>query len=107
MFRFVRHGAPTEEPAWNGTPAASVEPALANESRELFVRSARLDGKLVARLRAVDHGSFCVLEAEVYPHGSTQVTRPGPYRFADVHEASAFATEAVAALMYLGCEIQA
>lgn len=75
--------------------------------RELFVRHARKDGRLVAVLRAVDHGESCTVEAEVYPHGSTQQTRPGPYTFTDAHQASAFVTEAVAALMYLGCDIQA
>ena len=58
-------------------------------------------------LRAVDHGSSCVVEAEVLPHGTRQLVRPGPYTFADAHEASAFVTEAVTALMYLGCDIQA
>jgi hypothetical protein len=75
--------------------------------RELFVRHARKDGRLVAVLRAVDHGGSCIVEAEVYPHGSSQLTRPGPYTFSDPHQASAFVTEAVAALMYLGCDIQA
>ena len=77
------------------------------QGRELFVRHARKDGRLVAVLRAVDRGGSCVVEAEVYPHGSTQLARPGPYTFADAHQASAFVTEAVAALMYLGCDIQA
>jgi hypothetical protein len=78
-----------------------------DQGRELFVRHARKDGRLIAMLRAVDHGESCIVEAEVYPHGSTQLTRPGPYTFADAHQASAFVTEAVAALMYLGCDIQA
>ncbi len=75
--------------------------------RELFVRHARKDGRLIAVLRAVDRGGACLVEAEVYPQGSTQLARPGPYTFADAHQASAFVTEAVAALMYLGCDIQA
>ena len=87
------------------SPAAPTPPEAS--SRELFVRHARKDGRLVAVLRAVDHGDSCVVEAEVYPHGSTQLARPGPYTFADAHQASAFVTEAVAALMYLGCDIQA
>ena len=62
---------------------------------------------MVAMLRAVDHGSSCVVEAEVCPNGRTQLVRPGPYTFADAAQASAFVTEAVAALMYLGCDIQA
>jgi hypothetical protein len=33
--------------------------------------------------------------------------RPGPYTFSDAHQASAFVTDAVAALMYLGCDVQA
>ncbi len=76
--------------------------------RELQVRYLRKDGRSVAVLRAVDHGGgSCVVEAEVYPQGSTQMARPGPYTFSDAHKASAFVTEAVAALMYLGCDIQA
>jgi hypothetical protein len=109
-MRFGRHAAPAEEPAWNDPLGGSPESALDSGStseRELFVRHARKDGRLVAVLRAVDHGSSCVVEAEVRPHGSTQLVRPGPYTFSDVHQASAFVTEAVSALMYLGCDIQA
>ena len=75
--------------------------------RELFVRHARRDGRSVAVMRAVDHGASCVVEAEVFPPGSAEPTRPGPYTFADAREATAFVTEAVEALMYLGCDIQA
>jgi hypothetical protein len=91
------------EPGHGPEAAASLQ----GPGRELFVRHARKDGRLVAVLRAVDHGASCVVEAEVYPHGSTQLVRPGPYTFSDAHQASAFVTEAVAALMYLGCDIQA
>jgi hypothetical protein len=78
-----------------------------NGARELFVRHARRDGRSVAILRAVDYGDSCVVEAEVYAAGSNQAARPGPYTFADAREATAFVTEAVEALMYLGCDIQA
>jgi hypothetical protein len=76
---------------------------------ELFVRHARRDGRSVAVMRAVDYGDSCVVEAEVYPVGvaSAQPARPGPYTFADAREATAFVTEAVEALMYLGCDVQA
>ena len=37
--------------------------------RELFVRHAKKDGRSVTILRAVDYGSSCVVEAEVYPAG--------------------------------------
>jgi hypothetical protein len=83
----------------------------ATAGSELFVRHARKDGRSVAILRAVDHGTSCVVEAEVFPAGSggtgADVTRPGPYTFASAHEATAFVTEAVQALMYLGCDIAA
>ena len=76
--------------------------------RELFVRHARRDGRAVAVLRAVDHGTSCVVEAEVFPSGpGAPPTYPGPYTFANAHEATSFVTEAVEALMYLGCDITA
>jgi len=108
-MRFGRHHA-QEDPAWNDPWTVTAEPSrdpVGAGGRELFVRHARKDGKVVAVLRAVDHGSSCVVEAEVCPYGSTQLVRPGPYTFSDAHQASAFVTEAVAALMYLGCDIQA
>ena len=78
-------------------------------ARELFVRHARRDGRSVAVMRAVDYGDSCVVEAEVYPQNAptAQTVRPGPYTFADARQATAFVTEAVEALMYLGCDVQA
>ena len=91
-----------------GSPgqAAAAQPA---EARELFVRHARRDGRSVAILRAVDYGDSCVVEAEVFPQASlnAEPTKPGPYTFADAHQATAFVTEAVEALMYLGCDVHA
>jgi hypothetical protein len=80
-----------------------------SEPRELFLRHARKDGRSVAVMRAVDHGDSCVVEAQVYPAGvpTTTPARPGPYTFADAQQATAFVTEAVTALMYLGCDIAA
>ena len=119
-MRFGRHRAPAEQQAWNDLlelgspeqpPSLHVQdrhPAsLAHVERELFVRHARKDGRLVAMLRAVDRGSSCVVEAEISPQGTTHLVKAGPYTFADAHQASAFVTEAVEALMYLGCDIQA
>ncbi len=80
--------------------------APATAPRELFVRHARRDGRSVAVLRAIDYGASCVVEAEVYPAGRG-ATVTGPYTFASPHEATAFVTEAVEALMYLGCDITA
>jgi len=75
--------------------------------RELFVRHAKRDGRSVAVMRAVDYGDQCVVEAEVYRAGAGEAQRPGPYSFADARQATAFVTEAVEALMYLGCDILA
>jgi hypothetical protein len=75
--------------------------------RELFVRHAKKDGRSVTILRAVDYGSSCVVEAEVFPAGMTDTVRPGPYTFADAAQATAFVTEAVEAFMFLGCDVQA
>lgn len=74
---------------------------------ELFVRVARREGRSVAVLRAVDYGAECVVETEVFPPNATTAVRAGPYTFADVRQATAFVTEAVEALMYLGCDVQA
>ena len=75
--------------------------------RELFVRVARKEGRSVARLSAVDYGKECVVETEVFPPNATTALRAGPYSFADVRQATAFVTEVVEALMYLGCDVQA
>jgi hypothetical protein len=93
---------PPDRPGSSG-PGAPTDP------RELFVRHARKDGRSVAILRAVDNGDSCVVEAEVYPHGShsPEPARPGPYTFADAHQATAFVTQAVEALMVLGCDVHA
>jgi hypothetical protein len=78
--------------------------------KELFVRHARKDGRSVAVLRAVDHGDSCVVETEVFPVGATNgadPVRPGPYTFATPAQATQFVTEAVEALMVLGCDVPA
>jgi hypothetical protein len=88
---------------------SELRPAARLTDRELFVRHARKDGRSVAIVRAVDLGDACVVEAEVYPAGLAGAVpgRPGPYTFANAREATAFVTEAVEALMYLGCDVQA
>jgi hypothetical protein len=75
-------------------------------ARELFARHAKREGRSVARLRAVDYGDSCIVETEIYPaEGGT--VQAGPYTFADAHQATAFVTEAVESLMYLGCDVYA
>jgi hypothetical protein len=75
--------------------------------RELFVRHARKDGRSVAILRAVDYGQECVVETEVFPPDAPTALRAGPYTFSDARQATQFVTEAVEALMYLGCDVHA
>ena len=72
---------------------------------ELYVRHAKKDGRSVAILRAVDYGESCVVEAQVSPANGGLAPKTGPYTFADARLATAFVTEAVEALMYLGCEV--
>jgi hypothetical protein len=87
-----------------------VSVAQPSEQHELFVRHARKEGRSVAVLRAVDHGDSCVVETEVYPVGAAngaEPVRPGPYTFANAAQATQFVTEAVEALMVLGCDVQA
>jgi hypothetical protein len=83
--------------------------SAAQPERELFLRHARKDGRSVAVLRAVDHGDSCIVEAEVYPAGGAtgETAHPGPYTFANAVQATQFVTEAVEALMVLGCDVQA
>jgi hypothetical protein len=75
--------------------------------RELFARHAKREGKSVVRLRALDYGDSCVVETEVFPGSQDTGVAAGPYTFADAHQATAFVTEAVESLMYLGCDVYA
>lgn len=79
---------------------------VASEERELFVRHAELDGRSIARLRVIDRGTSCVVEAEVFPRDAP-ATLAGPYTFGDTDQATAFVTEALESLLYLGCEVRA
>ena len=81
--------------------------AVAPEQRELFVRHARKDGRSVAILRAVEQGESCRVDTEVFPAGDPGNPTAVTYEFADTRAATVFVTEAVEALMYLGCDVQA
>ena len=84
------------------------EAALRTSPRELYVRHARLDGRSVAVLRAIDEGQRCVVQAEVWPTGSGgDAVGAGPYAFASAVEATRFVTQAVEAFIALGCEVAA
>jgi hypothetical protein len=77
------------------------------EPRELFVRSASRYGRPVVTMRARDLGDACVVDVEVEVEAREDGAEPLSYNFADAQQASTFVTEAVEALVYLGCEIQA
>lgn len=94
-------------PADSADLAAPPTTPRLDGTRELFVRHARLDGRPVAVLRAIEFADRCVVEADVFPSGAAEAVAAGPYSFADAHAATAFVTDAVEALMYLGCDIQA
>lgn len=82
--------------------------AAPSSGRELYVRHARLDGRSVALLRALDEGDRCVVEAEVWPADSTaDAVHTGPYTFPSAVEATRFVTHAVEAFIALGCEVGA
>lgn len=84
-----------------GRPQQAAEP----EPRELFVRSASRYGRPVVTMRARDFGDACVVDVEV--EAREDGAEPRSYSFADAQQASTFVTEAVEALVYLGCEIHA
>ena len=117
MMRFGRHqragrGAGLERSPCGRLAGTSV--AARTASSELTARGASCSSAMPARTAGSSRSCArsttarsCVVEAEVSPQGTTQLVTPGPYTFADAHQASAFVTEAVAALMYLGCDIQA
>lgn len=73
--------------------------------RELFVRHAKREGRSVAVLRAIDYGTSCVVEAQVFPGAGDRSVAAGPYTFADAGRATSFVTEAVESLMAIGCDV--
>jgi hypothetical protein len=84
--------------------ATAAQPGV---GRELYVRHARIEGRSVARLRAVDEGGRCVVEAEVWPNESASSVPAGPYTFPSPVEATRFVTHAVEAFIALGCDVAA
>lgn len=113
---FSSHVSEFTPPVNEFTPPASQFNSPVNEfappasqsapvERELFARHATRDGHSVVRLRAIDRGGSCVVEAEVFPPGALTAERRGPYTFADAGQATMFVNEAVESLLYLGCDV--
>jgi hypothetical protein len=76
-----------------------------NAPHELFVRTASKNGRPIVTMTALDYGDACVIAVEL--QGNQAVDRARSYSFGDAQQASTFVTEAVEALIYLGCEIHA
>ena len=77
----------------------------ADAPRELFVRAASRNGRAVVTMTALDYGDACVIDVRL--GGGHTDDGPRSYSFADAQQASTFVTEAVEALIYLGCDIHA
>jgi hypothetical protein len=77
------------------------------QPQELYQRRACRNGRSIASFRAFDHGHVCVVEVLIGEPDATEAGEARAYRFGDAREATAFVSEAVEALMYLGCEIRA
>jgi hypothetical protein len=87
--------------------APATTPAPASEPRELYVRHARKNGRLVMTMKALDYNDgSCVVDVQLAVRGSDEVVEGRSYRFGDARQATSFVTEAVEALIYLGCEIR-
>jgi hypothetical protein len=82
---------------------------LRGPGRELYVRHARIEGRSVALLRAVEVDDHCVVEVDVWPNDAHpyDATVAGPYVFPSPVEATRFVTHAVEAFITLGCDVQA
>jgi hypothetical protein len=98
----------TSEPS-PATPHAHADEQTGAEAplRVYDRRTARREGREVARLRCVWAGSAFVVECEVFPVNAMRATPilPGPYLFESLKEAKAFLWEVARALEYLGCYV--
>jgi hypothetical protein len=90
-------------------PASEPVPAQtgSRNGEALAIRRARRDGREVATIRCFQDIDAFAIECEVYPISRMVIEplRPGPYRFAELAEASAFLDEATLCLRYLGCDV--
>lgn len=77
------------------------------QPKELYLRRARRNGRSLLSFRALDYGHVCVVEVLIGEEDAAEEGAARSYRFGDAQEATAFVSEAVEALMYLGCEILA
>ena len=87
--------------------AAAITRASEAEPRELYVRHARKNGRLLMSMTALayDDGA-CLVDVGLGRGENDESDEHRSYRFVDAQQATAFVTEAVEALIYLGCEIR-
>jgi 2-methylcitrate dehydratase PrpD len=83
-----------------GTSAHNAEP------RELYARHALKNGRAVVTMRALDYDDACVVDVHLGAAENLGAHAAHAYRFGDAGQATSFVTEAVEALIYLGCEIR-
>lgn len=84
-------------------PAEQLD-AADNAPRELFSRTASKNGRAVVTMTALDFGDACVIDVQL---ANAPDDADRSYSFGDAQQASTFVTEAVEALIYLGCDIHA
>ncbi len=87
------------------TETAEQRAEADNAPHELFVRTASKNGRPIVSMTALDYGDACVIAVRL--QGNQADDRVRSYSFADAQQASTFVTEAVEALIYLGCDIHA
>jgi len=86
--------------------ASAATPAPGAEPHELYVRHARKNGRLLMTMRALDYQGSCIVDVQLGSAEADKKPETRSYRFVDARQATAFVTEAVEALIYLGCEIR-
>ena len=87
--------------------ASPATRALEPEPRELYVRHARKNGRRLMSMTALayDDGA-CVVDVRLGRGENEETDERRAFRFVDAQQATTFVTEAVEALIYLGCEIR-
>ena len=75
--------------------------------RELYVRHARKNGRGLMSMTALayDDGA-CIVDVRLGRGENDETDEHRSFRFTDAQQATTFVTEAVEALIYLGCEIR-
>jgi hypothetical protein len=84
----------------------AVSIALASPTGGIDVRQVLREGKLVAVLMAIDHGSTCTVVTETFGQDSNKAIQRRPFTFPNADAAQSFISETLTAFTYLGCEVR-